>query len=250
MEMAGGHKVEPLPQRGQLTAAPAHPSLIADVAGRTGYRFRDERLLVRALTHRSAAPAKDNNEALEFLGDRVLALVIAEHLHRNSPAANVGSLSQALNKLVCADTLAEIARELGIAELMRTDAGDIPFAKMSVRMLADVCEALIAAIYLDGGLAAARAFIHGHWQERLGSAWRGPKDAKTALQEWSAARALGAPVYREVSRVGPAHGPSFSIEVVVSGLHPAYGQGNTKRQAEQRAAEALLKREGAWPDGA
>ncbi len=249
MEMADGHKVEPLPQYCQLTGPRAHSSLAGDVAAKTGYRFGDEALLVRALTHRSDVSALHNNEALEFLGDRVLALVIAEHLHRSSATGSVGALGQALNKLVCTDTLAEIGRELGIAEFMRTDVRAIPSAKVTVRMLADVCEALIAAVYLDGGLAAARAFIHRHWRERLGSARLGIKDAKTALQEWSAARSLGTPVYSEVGRVGPAHDPSFAIKVVVTGLHPAHGHGNSKRQAEQRAAEALLRREGAWPGG-
>ncbi|MDP9137673.1 MAG: ribonuclease III [Pseudomonadota bacterium] len=225
------------------------PGLIADVADRTGYRFQDEQLLVRALTHRSLPSARENYEALEFLGDRILAMVIAEHLYRASPGASVGELAQAFNKMVCAETLAEVAGALVIGDLVFTDVRNVA-GKTSGRMLADVCEALIAAIYLDGGLEAARSFIVKHWQDRIGDAWLGGKDAKTTLQEWLAARSLGSPVYSEIGRAGPDHLPSFLVEVAVAGLDPAQGRGGSKRQAEQRAAEAMLRRGGVWPGGA
>lgn len=248
--MADRHKMEPPSQHGRLRAQPEGRDLVADIAARTGYRFDDEALLVRSLTHRSRSPRQENYEPLEFLGDRILAVVVAETLYRSSPSATAGDLAQAFNKMVCAETLTEIAGELGIGQVIRTDARDASAAKASDRLLAEVCEALIAAIYLDGGLEAARSFIHRHWQERLNGAWRVGKDAKTTLQEWVAARALDGPVYSEIGRAGPDHDLSFSVEVAVAGLVPAQGQGNSKRQAEQRAAEALLRREGVWPGGA
>jgi ribonuclease-3 len=227
----------------------APPNFVADVAGKIGYRFHDEALLLRSLTHRSLSATSQNYEALEFLGDRILAMVIAEDLYRASPSASAGVLAQALNKMVRAETLAEVARELGIADVMLTDMRDTA-AMASNRMLCDVCEALIAGIYLDGGFEASRSFIRRHWQERVRGAWSGVKDAKTTLQEWLAARSLGGPVYSETGRSGPDHLLSFSVEVSVTGLEPASGTGSSKRQAEQRAAEALLRREGIWPSGA
>jgi ribonuclease-3 len=250
MEMADRNKMEPLPQYGQLTVQPGRRNLVADIAGKTGYRFRDEALLVRSLTHRSLTFRQQNYEALEFLGDRILGVVIAEDLYRTSPSASAGELAQAFNKMVCAETLAEVAGELGIGEVMLINARDAAAARASGRMLADVCEALIAAIYLDGGFDAVRSFVRRHWQARLRDAWLGGKDAKTTLQEWVAARSPNSPVYSEIGRAGPDHLLSFSVEVAVAGLDPARGRGSSKRQAEQRAAEALLRREGVWPGGA
>ena len=251
MEVADRHKMEPLPQPGRLTVRPERPGLVAEVAGKTGYRFRDEALLVRSLTHRSLSSHHENYEALEFLGDRILALVIAEDLYRASPRASAGELSRAFNKMVCAETLAEVARGLGIGEVVLSDARDAGAAKVSSRMLAEACEALIAAIYLDGGLEAARSFILRHWQDRMTDAWLGGKDAKSTLQEWLATtaptRLLNNPVYSEIGRAGPDHLPSFLVEVAVAGLAPAQGRGSSKRQAEQQAAETMLRREGVWP---
>jgi ribonuclease-3 len=223
--------------------------LVAEIAERTGYRFRDSALLIRALTHRSHAGSPQDYDALEFLGDRVLAMVIAEDLYRDSSEATAGELAQALNRLVRAETLTEVARELRLGVHLRTDIRNLGTASPSSRVLSEVCEALIAGIYLDGGFDAARSFIRRHWRQRIRDSWFGGKDAKSTLQEWLAVRSLGSPVYRQAGRAGPDHLPSFEVEVSVAGLEPARGSGTSKRQAEQRAAEALLRREGVWPGG-
>jgi ribonuclease-3 len=238
--------MEPLSQYGQLMVRPGRRNLIAHIAGKTGHRFADEALLVRSLTHKSFSPAQDSYEALEFLGDRVLAVVIAEELYRSWPFASTGELAQMFNRMVREETLAEVAADLGLGEVVFAGASDT--VGTSSRVLGDVCEALIAAIYLDGGFATVRSFIRRHWRARLKKAGLGNKDAKTTLQEWLAAKSLDNPVYSEIERAGPDHLPNFSVAVSVPGLSPAHGTGTSKKQAEQRAAEALLRREGVWRD--
>jgi ribonuclease-3 len=247
--MARGNQMESLSQPGPLTGPPDLDRLVAEVAERTGYRFRDPALLTRSLTHRSLAGSPVDYEALEFLGDRVLDMVIAEDLYRDAPAASAGELARALNRLVRAETLTDVARELRLAEYLRTDARNPAAANPSARVLSEACEALIAAVYLDGGFDAARSFIRRHWRERIRKSWLTGKDAKSTLQEWLAGRSLGCPVYRETSRAGPDHLPHFEVEVSVAGLRPARGSGSSKRQAEQRAAEAMLRHEGVWRGG-
>jgi ribonuclease-3 len=214
------------------------------LAEKIGYRFKDPELLTRALTHSSFRLKKEHNyEALEFLGDRVLGLIVAEELYRRDPHMAEGSLTQCLKALVCTDTLAQVARELGLREALRTEKrSNTNTVRASSNVLADACEALLAAIYLDGGIDMARSFILRHWGNRFDNVRFDIKDPKTTLQEWTGARALAPPVYRIVSRIGPQHDPSFVVEVTMEKHAPATGQGKSKRQAEQE----LLVRERVW----
>jgi len=156
-----------------------------------------------------------------------------------------GSLTQSLKGLVRTDTLAEVARELGLAEWLRAEKrGGAHRVRTSNNVLADACEALIAAVYLDGGFEAARKFVLQHWRERFDSVRFDLKDPKTTLQEWTGARALAPPVYRVVSRTGPQHEPMFIVDVEVENHATARGEGKSKRLAEQDAARCLLQREG------
>jgi ribonuclease III len=218
------------------------------LAEKIGYKFTDAELLTRALTHSSYRLKKGHDyEALEFLGDRVLGLIVAEELYRRDPHMAEGSLTQSLKMLVCTETLAQIARELGLADALRAEKrGSANTVRTSSNVLADACEALIAAIYLDGGIDKARSFIRQHWGERFDSVRFDIKDPKTTLQEWAGARALGPPVYRIVSWSGPQHEPLFVVDVEVENHLSARGEGKSKRQAEQEAAKALLVREGVW----
>lgn len=216
------------------------------LAEKIGYHFKHPDLLTRALTHPSYPGKKAQNyEVLEFLGDRVLDLVVAEELYRRDPHMAEGSLTQSLKGLVRTETLAQVARELGLAEWLRAEKrGGAHKVRTSNNVLADACEALIAAIYLDGGIEAARQFIMRHWQLRFDSVRFDLKDPKTTLQEWTGARALAPPVYRVVSRTGPQHDPMFIVDVEVEKHASARGEGKSKRQAEQDAARSLLEREG------
>lgn len=217
---------------------------------RLGYSFQDYSNLERALTHASVRRKSADNfhyERLEFLGDRVLGLCVSELLYLMFPSANEGELSLRLNTLVKGHTLAEIADELALHEFIRT-GGDLKELKgkrmRSVR--ADVLEALIASIFLDGGLQAANSFIERFWSERLADASGARQDSKTALQEWSHANRYGTPKYREKERSGPDHDPEFTIAVTVHEFEEAEGTGRSKRVAEQSAASNFLLREKIW----
>ncbi|GIL03222.1 MAG: ribonuclease 3 [Alphaproteobacteria bacterium] len=215
---------------------------------RLGYEFSDYADVERALTHASVRKKADDRfhyERLEFLGDRVLGLAIADLLHRRFPEADEGELSLRLNALVRGKTLAAIADELHLHEFIRTgsDLKEITGKRMqSVR--ADVLEALIASIYLDGGLEAASAFINRFWVSRLDDEAAARRDSKTELQEWAHANRKGTPKYREVERSGPDHDPVFTVAVRIDGLPECVGSGRSKRTAEQAAARAMLMREG------
>jgi ribonuclease-3 len=215
-------------------------------AQRIGHKFKDPKLLTRALTHSSFKKEGHNYEALEFLGDRVLDLVVAEELYRRDPNMSEGRLTQSLKSLVCTETLAQVARELGLPEALRTEKRSTHTVRASNNVLADSCEALIAAIYLDGGIEPARQFVQKHWGERFANLRSDQKDAKSTLQEWADARLLAPPNYRVVNRSGPQHEPLFVVEVAVKDRAAAIGEGKSKRQAEQEAARALLVREGVW----
>jgi ribonuclease-3 len=218
--------------------------LSSDLETILGHRFSDQSLLTRALTHASAGGrAKSDNERLEFLGDRILGMVIAEALFRAFPKDDEGALTKRLVQLVKADALAQIADEIGLAALLRTDFGDSATAKRSSpAALADAVEALIAALYLDGGLEVARRFIERQWGQRVTSAPMPPRDTKTALQEWALARALPLPRYEVVGRDGPDHAPVFTITALVEGKGNATATGASKKLAEQAAAGQLLHR--------
>ena len=210
-----------------------------------GYRFADPSLLALALTHASARGADPaltvSNERLEFLGDRVLGLVIADLLYRRFPEDSEGGLAQRHAALVSRPTLSRVAVRLQlspsiVASRSEREAG----GTSSPGILADTLEAIIGALYLDAGLGAAAGFIERNWSELISGALTPPKDPKTELQEWAQARGIGLPVYREVERRGPPHAPEFSIEVSLPGVGAVAASGSSKRTAEQAAAERLL----------
>jgi len=214
------------------------------LAGRLGYRFADRALLRRALTHSSSQAKRGDYERLEFLGDRVLGLVIADYLFAAHPEASEGDLSARHSGLVRGETCAEAGLALGLDQIIETGAGERSKGlNLNATVVGDVMEALIAAIYLDGGLEAARGFVLRNWQGFLAAPRTAEKDAKTFLQEWALARALPIPAYRLVSREGPEHEPVFVIRVDVAGKEPASGSGRSKRAAEQDAASGFLRRE-------
>jgi ribonuclease III len=215
---------------------------------RIGYRFKDNALLECALTHISALKGARNRagsyQRLEFLGDHVLGLVISDVLFRSFPKADEGELSRRLADLVRKETCAEIARtiELGAAILLGSSEANAG-ARKRPAILADVCEAVIGAVYLDGGYPAAAALVERLWQVRMQATAPPQRDPKTVLQEWAQARGLPTPVYREVARTGPDHDPEFRIAVQLPNFAPAEGSGRAKRAAEQAAAAAMLTRE-------
>lgn len=223
---------------------------IAELERRIGHGFADRDLLERALTHSSvgngSAKARDN-ERLEFLGDRVLNLVMAETLIQEKPAAPEGELSRAMSQLVNYHACAVVAREAGLREALRFDASASKVgARDNDRVLGDACEALIAALYLDGGIEMARRFILEFWAEALaGLGAPEMKDPKTLLNEWAMGLGKPAPRYRVVATEGQAHAPRFTVEVQVQGYAPQTAEAGSKKDAEKLAAERLLAAQGA-----
>lgn len=215
---------------------------------RIGYEFRDGSRLERALTHSSARRGTGSDyERLEFLGDRVLGLVVADLLFHSFPGAPEGELALRLNALVSGQACAEVADEIGLSDFIRADSGLRSLKGPKGRSTrADVMESLIAAIYLDGGIEAARPFILRYWEPRSRLSGGAGRDAKTALQEWAHQAVAATPAYRIEAREGPDHDPVFTVTVVVGQLAPETGSGRSKREAEQAAATALLVREGVW----
>jgi len=204
------------------------------------WRFSNRDLLREALTH-SSARVHRSNERLEFLGDRVLGLVIAESLVEAFPGEDEGALAPRLNALVRKETCAEIAREIDLGSyltLARSEA--LSGGRRKTAMLGDAMEAVLAAVYLDGGIEAARVTIACHWKERLHNLNETPIDPKTALQEWAQSRGMDLPHYRTVDRTGPDHAPTFTIEVAVDKTHTGRATASSKRSAERGAAQALL----------
>lgn len=182
-------------------------------------------------------------ERLEFLGDRVLGLVVADMLLHAFPREAEGALARRHAFLVSREVLAEVARDMNLGEFLLVSKGEAEGGgRENPGLLADVCEAVIGALYLDGGLKVARAFIEPRWRPLLAQDRKPPQDPKTALQEWAQARGLALPVYREVSRSGPPHDPMFKVAVDVEGTDSAYGEGRSKRLAEQEAARCILER--------
>ena len=216
----------------------------AALAKALGHRFGDAGLLEQALTHPSAvSPARPDNQRLEFLGDRVLGLCVAEALLEAYPDAAEGALAPRFNALVRRETLAEVAIEIGLGEHLRLGRSEsITGGRRKLAILADATEAVIAALYLDGGMPAARAFIERHWRGRLHGMTAAPTDAKTRAQEWAQARGLAPPVYRLAARSGPDHAPLFTVEAGLETGETATGQARSKKLAEQEAAEALMGR--------
>jgi ribonuclease III len=205
-----------------------------------GHSFARPELLREALTHRSAAQGRGSNERLEFVGDRVLGLLIAEWLGERFPAEQEGALGRRLAALVSQPVLARIAEAEGLPQVLDVARDE---AKAGVRrratVLADAMEAVIGALFLDAGLAPARAFVRRAFEPALAAQATPPKDAKTALQEWAQARGLDLPRYEIADRRGPPHAPAFAITVTLGG-QTGSGSAGTKREAERLAAAALL----------
>jgi ribonuclease III len=221
---------------------------ITELTDRLGHEFAKPALLQEALTHPSLAgfrQRKKNSttpyERLEFLGDRVLGLVIAEWLYKLFPDASEGELAKRHASLVNRDALREIALEIGLERHLHLARGEEASAtRKNQATLSDAMEALIGALYLDAGLETARRFIQRYWKQATQTE-AAPADPKTALQEWAQGQGLPLPVYKVMERSGPAHAPKFVIEVTVKGFAPAIGEGPSKRQAEKTAAQVLLQ---------
>ena len=225
----------------------AKPQRAKDLGGleaALGHQFENADLLVRALTHSSAAAErKDSNERLEFLGDRVLGLVVAGLLMETFADENEGKLGYRFSALARSESLARIAVDIGLgAHIVLSEAEEEFGGRKNASILADCCEAVIAALYLDGGLETAATFIHRHWKPLMDETPVPPKDAKTLLQEWAQEKGLPLPGYRVTKEDGPPHAPIFTVEATLHERKPATAHGPTKQAAEQAAAETLLKR--------
>ena len=210
------------------------------------HRFNDQSLLTEALTHPSATRrgknAPRNNQRLEFLGDRVLGLIVAHLLIARFPHEEEGPLSRRHAGLVRRETLAEIARSFGLGDMLTfarsEEAGN---GRVNPSILADALEALVGALYLDGGLEPAERFIRARWEPHVRDMGQPPRDAKTALQEWAQGRGLSLPSYTLIDTSGPAHAPRFEVQVTLADFPPMAASASSKRQAEQAAAKALLE---------
>jgi ribonuclease-3 len=244
---AAGRGAAPKKKLGKAAAAKA---AIAAIEGRIGYKFSDSALLTTAFTHVSALkPATrhraDSYQRLEFLGDHVLGLIVSDMLYRAYPRADEGELSKRLADLVRKESCADVAKSLGLLDDIKLgQIGAGADARLRKSVLGDVCEAVIGAIYLDGGYQAAAQFVERNWTERMRKPRRPLRDPKTVLQEWAQGKGLPTPVYREVERTGPHHDPQFRVAVDLPGLAPAEGLGGSKRAAEKAAASVMIEREG------
>ncbi len=221
----------------------------AAIEARIGHSFADPNLLVTAITHVSALKSSrqrsDSYQRLEFLGDHVLGLVVSDMLYRAFPNADEGELSKRLAELVRKESCADVAKSLGLLDDIKLGAvGPGADARLRKSVLGDVCEAVIGAVYLDGGHKAAAEFVGRNWTERMHKPRRPLRDPKTVLQEWAQGKGLPTPVYREVERTGPHHDPQFRVAVDLPGLAPAEGVGSSKRAAEKVAASVMIEREG------
>ncbi|SMX30828.1 ribonuclease III [Actibacterium lipolyticum] len=217
---------------------------LQDFAKRLGHRFAKPELLVRAVTHSSiSSPTRPDNQRLEFLGDRVLGLVMAEALLVADTGASEGQLAPRFNALVRKEACAEVAREIDLGAVLKLGRSEMMSGgRRKEALLGDGMEAVIAAVYQDAGFEAARDVILKLWGQRVTTVDADARDAKTALQEWAQARGQQPPRYVEVSREGPDHAPVFQIAARLESGEEAQASAGSKRQAEQAAAKALLDR--------
>ncbi len=231
----------------------ARDAAVAELERRVGHAFADRDLLERALTHASVgdgAREVRHNERLEFLGDRVLNLCAAERLMALDPDAREGEMSRLLASLVNYHACARAAKRAGLPDALRMSASATKVgARKSDAVLGDACEALIAALYIDGGLETARAFFLKFWEEEFARLDEPrSKDPKTQLQEWVQGMGKPLPEYEVIDRTGPSHAPCFTVEVRVTGFPSERGEGRSRQAAEKAAAQhMLLKREGPPP---
>ena len=219
--------------------------VLAEVESRIGHRFSDRSLLTRALTHISAVPSErrlQSYQRLEFLGDRVLGLVVSSMLYQAFEKAEEGEMSRRLAGLVRRETCAEVAAEWRLGHAARLgDSEEKSGGRTKPAILSDLCEAVIGGVYLDAGYMAVEAVVRSAWTPRMHQPTRPLQDPKTALQEWAQHLGKPAPIYRETGRRGPAHRPEFTVAVEVEAVGQAEGSGTSKRVAEQVAADAFLK---------
>ena len=215
--------------------------MTGQLSEKLGHRFQDETLLKRALTHAGADAAR-SNERLEFLGDRVLALVVAEELYRRYPEEDEGALTRRVHSLVRWEACARVGEEIGLWEHLILTRSEAAGGRARGPIVGSALEAVIAALYFDGGMDVVRAFIARWWEAMFADPGADTRDAKTRLQEWAQARGrdAGAPVYTLKEQAGPDHAPRFVVEAQVKGFAPVTGEGGSKRQAEQDAAARLL----------
>ena len=225
---------------------------LSTLQDRIKYQFNDVTLLQKAVVHASARERKrqaEDNERLEFLGDRVLGLTISELLYLEFPKAPEGEMARRFNRLVRKETCAQVSKKMRIGDhLVLSPSEKAAGGTTNVNILGDACEAVLGAVFIDGGFDAARALIRRYWQPLLLKTEQIPIDPKTALQEWAQGRQLKLPRYEEISRTGPDHEPTFLMQVVVEHLPPERGKGSSKRMAEREAATAMLIREGIWDE--
>jgi ribonuclease-3 len=223
---------------------------LGQLSARLGHEFADATLLKLALTHASARPGSkpnEDNERLEFLGDRVLGLAVAELLTRRFADASEGELARWFNYLVRTETCAEVAQSWALGDFILMSGGEAGSGgRRKKTILANACEAVLGAIFADAGYELARAVVTREWEPHLEVLEQAAPDAKSALQEWAQGKQLPLPRYVEIAREGPDHAPRFTAEVQVEGVGPERGEGASKREAEQAAALAMLMREGIW----
>jgi ribonuclease-3 len=219
---------------------------------RLDHRFADRDLLLTALTHASATggftlPVPTNYQRLEFLGDRVLSLAVADMLLRAYPRADEGELHRRHVALVRKETCALVARSVDLGSAIRLGGGEARAGgRGNDSILGDVCEAVIGALYIDAGYEAARSFVDMHWRPLMSNQRAASTNAKSVLQEWAQGKGLPTPTYAIVGRRGPDHAPLFIVEVMVEKLPLERGEGHSRREAEQEAAAAVLRRSGVW----
>ena len=219
-------------------------------AGRIGHQFSQPELLLRAVTHASiSSDTRPDNQRLEFLGDRVLGLVMADALLAADPGATEGQLAPRFNALVRKETCADVARDCGLGAVLKLGRSEMMSGgRRKEALLGDAMEALIAAVYQDAGYETARALVLRLWGDRVSAVAQDARDAKTSLQEWAQARSMAPPAYTETDRSGPDHQPIFTVTVTLDNGLSETARAGSKRVAEQQAARALLSRMEATDD--
>lgn len=221
-----------------------HTHSLCALESSVGHTFSDRSYIVMALTHRSSVIHKKDptNERLEFLGDRVLGLVVADMLYRAFPEENEGDLARRFAALVSRESLARVAQCIQLDHFLILSPGEEHAGgRKKTALWANACEALIGALYMDAGLEGASSFVQRYWEPLMGEAKQPPKDFRTSLQEWAQKRGLPLPVYDVVSAEGPDHSPRFVVRVTVEGRPPQTAEGATKKEASQAAARCLLE---------
>ena len=204
------------------------------------FEFKDKGILERALTHPSMGKNRPNYERLEFLGDSVLGLIISAELFNRYPNEAEGELTKRLAGLICGETLVKVSQSLGLAEyITMSESESSSGGRENKTNLENVMEAIIGAIYLDQGFEASKIFVLREWEYLIDKMVEPPKDAKSALQEWAQGHGLPLPEYVVTKQDGPSHAPDFEISVTVQGFPTEIGVGNSKREAEQKAATKL-----------